>query len=196
MVLAQPAVLVGRSPAWHGRQLVGVASPAWWKCPPAQEVQPEDAEAEAWQVAHSPKTCDAPWSKVIPAGSEALAEVSTPGRELAWQSRQVAGWEDSREAWKTGVPVPDGPVAQVADRVAEGLAWQAPQSAVTRRVAVGAPPDQATASCFISPEAGFRAGWLATGPTKPTGAASEWQSPQVAGWAAPRLARDEWNVPG
>ena len=37
---------------------------------------------------------------------------------------------------------------------------------------VGAPAVQATASCFISPDGGLRAGFDAMGPTKPLGAAS------------------------
>ena len=80
--------------------------------------------------------------------------------------------------------------------VADGLRWQAPQSVGTMRVRVGAPPDQANASCFISPDAGTRAGFDAVGPTKPLGMASAWQSPHDVGWGMSMLASDEWKLPG
>ncbi len=38
VVLFQPAVLVGRSAWWQGRQVEGVALPAAWRWPPDQAV--------------------------------------------------------------------------------------------------------------------------------------------------------------
>ena len=95
-----------------------------------------------------------------------------------------------------GRRAPGRPVPQVACAFEVGLTWQVPQSAVTSLVPVGAPADQATASCFISPEAGVRAGLVAVGPTKPVGTEPAWQSPQVAGAGCARLASEEWSRPG
>ena len=100
------------------------------------------------------------------------------------------------EGWKRALPTPDRPVPQVAWTVAEGGAWHTAQSATTIAVPVGAPPAHSTASCFISPEAGLRAGWVAVGPTMPTGSADVWQSAQAVGWALLRPASEAWNTPG
>src|SRR5205823_11397110 len=56
------------------------------------------------------------------------------------------------------------------------------------------PPLQRTASCFISPVGGVRAGF--SGPTKPTGTEVAWQSTHVEGCASPPAASDACNLPG
>ena len=53
MLLIQPAVDVGRSPWWQGRQLEGVALPARWKRPPVHDVN-----EPVWQVVHSLKAVE------------------------------------------------------------------------------------------------------------------------------------------
>ncbi len=67
--------------------------------------------------------------------------------------------------------------------------------------AVGASFAQTTASCFISPEAGVRAGLAAVGPTNPTGIEFRWHEAQavgstIVGSTSPMLASDEWRLPG
>jgi hypothetical protein len=37
VLLIHPAVEVGRSPAWHGKQVLGALDPRRWNFPPAQE---------------------------------------------------------------------------------------------------------------------------------------------------------------
>src|SRR5205085_4983471 len=76
----------------------------------------------------------------------------------------------------------------------DGDRWHAEQSCVTARVVVRAPSLQSTASCFISPVGGVRAGF--SGPTKPAGAEVAWQSPHVPGCASPPAASDECSRPG
>jgi hypothetical protein len=128
------------------------------------------------------------------AGKEAVLEVNTAlGRELAWQSRQLAGsasFADWSEPWKLGTAAPLRPVAHVTAAAPDGLRWQTLQSATTIGSAVGAPFDHTTASCFISPEVGLLAGLVAVGPTKPTGTEAVWHSAQVAGCEIPWAASD------
>ena len=71
--------------------------------------------------------------------------------------------------------------------------WHAEQSCVTAGIVVREPLLQSTASCFISPVGGVRAGF--SGPTKPAGADVAWQSTQVEGCANPPAASDECNRP-
>jgi hypothetical protein len=61
-------------------------------------------------------------------------------------------------------------------------------------VLVGAPLAQATASCFISPEAGVRE--LLIGPTNPVGADEAWQSAQREGWRRLNVEIEPWKLPG
>ena len=65
-------------------------------------------------------------------------------------------------------------------------------------VVVGPAPFQTTASCFISPDAGVRAGFVAVGPTKPSGMEPEWQSMHSVGCAitGTLFASEEWRSPG
>ena len=86
------AAEAGRSPSWHETQLAGVALPARWNLPPVHEVK----DPLTWQVVHSPVAVE--WSNRTPAGNAAFAEVSTAGRELAWQSRHEDGCAGT-EAW-------------------------------------------------------------------------------------------------
>src|SRR5438270_7766710 len=119
----------------------------------------------------------------MPAGSAALAEVSNAtGREFAWQSRHDDGWVPT-DAWKPCE------VTQV-----ESDRWHAEQSCVTAGIVVREPLLQSTASCFISPVGGVRAGF--SGPTKPAGAEVAWQSTHVEGCANPPAASEECNLPG
>lgn len=130
------------------------------------------------------------------------------GRELAWQSTQEVGcgrFAAVKDAWKRAgvVPAPGmialAPgvlVAQVAAMLIVGVMWQTAQSWGTALAAVGRPLLQRTASCFISPEEGVRAGFVAVGPTKPIGLELGWQSAHAEGCARLRLARDKWRSPG
>src|SRR5262245_10998482 len=116
------------------------------------------------------------WSNCRP-----LAEiVKTPaGRVLAWQSMQEVGcgnFAEVKDAWKRAGVVPLGLMPQVADMPIDGATWQTPQSWETALVAVGRSLLQRTASCFISPDAGVLAGFVAIGPTKPVGCEAAWQS--------------------
>ena len=115
------------------------------------------------------------------------------GRELAWQSTQEAGcgsFAAVRDAWKSAGVVPPRLVAQVSDKLIDGATWQTAQSWGTALAAVGRPLLQTTASCFISPEAGVLAGFVAVGPTKPIGFELAWQSAHADGCARLRFARD------
>ena len=128
-----------------------------------------------------------------------MAEVSgAVGRLLAWQSRQLPGCgldAAARAGWYCAGPVPVLGVAQVASTAPEEARWQTLQSWVTSAVAPGAPAAQATASCFMAPEAGWRV--ASVGPTKPSGiTGARWQSPQAVGSPRCRLASEEWRLPG
>jgi len=127
------------------------------------------------------------------------------GREFAWQSTQDAGCARLaavREAWKRAGVVPPRLAAQPADMLVDGATWQTLQSCGTRLAAVGSQLDvptpklHATASCFISPEAGVRTGFVAAGPTKPVGIEVAWQSRHADGCARLELASDAWRAPG
>src|SRR5258705_13287947 len=120
------------------------------------------------------------------------------GRVLAWQSTQEVGCGKPaavKEAWNRAGVVPVRLNAQDAD-MPEGAAWQTPQSWGTANVVVGLPLLQSTASCFISLEPGFRAGFVAVGPTKPVGSEVAWQSPHTDGCCRFMLASDAWKSPG
>jgi hypothetical protein len=54
VALVQPEVLVGRSPEWQGKQVVGVVLPVRWNLPPAQLVVHVATAPLLWQVVQSP----------------------------------------------------------------------------------------------------------------------------------------------
>ena len=129
---------------------------------------------------------------------------SPVGREFAWQSMQEVGCGNPAvvsAGWNCAGELPARLVAQLACTVADGLAWQVPQFVGTMLTAVGASLAQTTASCFISPEAGVRAGLVAVGPTNPTGIEFRWHEPHavgsvIVGSTRARLASEEWRFPG
>ena len=191
-MLVQPAVAVGRSPEWQGRHDEGAVLAARWNFPLVQEVSCA-AEPLPWHEAHSPIAAPAAWSNCTLAGRAALAAVkSACGREFAWQSTHDPGcaWlaADSEE-W-------NGEVVVHRWAITEGAWWQRAHSAGTTPVAVGRPFTQWTASCFISPEAGVLAGFVAVGPTKPAGTEVRWQSRHSVGCASFRNVRDACIFPG
>jgi hypothetical protein len=100
-----PVVDVGRSAAWHGRQVAGAGLPAAWNRPPAQLVFV--AALAAWQPAQSPWADGSEWSNAM------FCEVTTPvGRVFAWQSMHepTGALPPARsDAWKSAVVPPSRP---------------------------------------------------------------------------------------
>jgi hypothetical protein len=158
-----------------------------------------------WQEAQSACADGEEWSNCSPAGTVEFMLVRSPtGREFAWQSMQEVGCGSPaavRAGWNCAGEVPARFIAQLACTVADGLRWQVPQFVGTMLVVVGASFAQTTASCFISPDAGVRAGLVAVGPTNPTGIEFRWHEAQaigstIVGSVRARLASEEWRFPG